>query len=147
MQNTDPITWTETTEDRYNDMLEVLPPAAMIGSAFLVGEPSDHCAATGQPRFEAFRQRGAVYLVASRPMTIRELRDGMVARPVNAEWRSYAVTFTVLGRESTWTRFAPDDDHATASATEDLAKEYRGKATLLSVAPCPDPRTTKTAKE
>ncbi len=69
-----PITWDETTEEQYNDMLEVLPPAAWIGGAFLVGEPDDHDCSTGAPRFRAYRHDGDRYLVASRPMTRAEFR-------------------------------------------------------------------------
>ena len=40
------ITWIETTEERYYEMLGVLPPASqgsMIGAhGFQVGEPMDH---------------------------------------------------------------------------------------------------------
>jgi hypothetical protein len=55
-------------------MLNVLPPAAWIGGAFMVGEPTDHCAETGRPRFQAYRERGMQFEVASRPMTIAEFR-------------------------------------------------------------------------
>ena len=74
-----PIVWTRTSKRKYWEMLEVLPPALWIGGAFLVGEPTDHHATTGQPRFQAYWQRGssddfAIYLAASRPMTCAELR-------------------------------------------------------------------------
>lgn len=75
-----PIVWTRITRRKYWDMLEVLPPALWIGGAFLVGEPTDHHATTGRPRFAAYRQIGAdddsgIYLAASRPMTCEELRQ------------------------------------------------------------------------
>jgi hypothetical protein len=63
-----PITWEPTTEERYWEMLECLPPAAYIVEGFLVGEPYDHHATTGQPRYEAFIKRNGQYLHASRPM-------------------------------------------------------------------------------
>ena len=74
-----PITWTRTTRAKYWEMLEILPPALWLGGAFLVGEPTDHHARTGHPRFAAYWQRGssedfAVYLVASRPLTRSELK-------------------------------------------------------------------------
>lgn len=74
-----PIVWTRTTRAKYWEMLEVLPPALWIGGAFLVGEPTDHHASTGRPRFAAYWQRGSSedstrYLVASRPLTRAELR-------------------------------------------------------------------------
>lgn len=33
--------WIEVTEERYDEMLGVLPPEIMTGLGFLVGEPSD----------------------------------------------------------------------------------------------------------
>jgi hypothetical protein len=68
-----PIIWQETTEEKYFEMLEVLPPAYMAGGAFLVGEPWDHHARTGEPRFQAFRHTDK-YLVANRPVTRNELK-------------------------------------------------------------------------
>lgn len=69
-----PIRWSRTDEHKYREMLEVLPPAAWIGGAFLVGEPYDHDFTTGQPRFSGYWHRNGIYLVASRPITIAELR-------------------------------------------------------------------------
>ncbi len=76
-----PITWARTTRAKYHEMLEILPPALWIGGAFLVGEPFDHHATTGRPRFAAYWHRGAAlpwfegsYFVASRPLTRPELR-------------------------------------------------------------------------
>lgn len=70
-----PVTWSAVSEETYNDMLEVLPPAYMGNGGFLVGEPWDHHAGTGQPRYAAYRKRGEVYETASRPMTIREFKE------------------------------------------------------------------------
>ena len=89
-QNT-PLQWTEVSRERYWEMMEVLPPAAYLPVAetgyfpnitqgFLVGEPWDHCAATGAPRFAAFIKRGhtgiqdsdAKFYEANRPMTRKE---------------------------------------------------------------------------
>ena len=70
-----PITWTKTTRKRYVEMLEVLPPAEWQQGGFLVGEPFDHDALTGRPRYQAFRKRGPyAYEVASRPLTVAEFR-------------------------------------------------------------------------
>jgi hypothetical protein len=69
-----PIQWHVTTEERYHEMLNVLPPAMWIAGGFLVGEPDDHHAGTGQPRFRGYRQIGSDYFVSSRPMTRAELR-------------------------------------------------------------------------
>lgn len=67
-----PVEWRECSEARYHEMLNVLPPAFWQGGLFLVGEPSDHDAGTGQPRYAAFWKRGGAYLGADRPMTCRE---------------------------------------------------------------------------
>ena len=45
-------------EERYREMMECLPPAAYRRDGFLVGEPQDHDAETGEPRYEAFIRRG-----------------------------------------------------------------------------------------
>ena len=57
-QDAEPREWKEVTKERYMDMLEVLPPAAMRRWAFLVGEPYDHHAGTGRPRFACFKREG-----------------------------------------------------------------------------------------
>lgn len=57
-QNAEPRDWREVTEDRYDEMLNVLPPAAYIRGAFLVGEAYDHHAGTGRPRFQCFKTEG-----------------------------------------------------------------------------------------
>lgn len=70
-----PVRWVETTAHEYDRMLNILPPAIWVGEAFMVGEPHDHCFATGAPRFQAYRARGGYYARASRPMTIAEFRQ------------------------------------------------------------------------
>ena len=67
-----PIIWTETTQEKFYEMLECLPPAAMKNGGFLVGEPWDHHALTGQPRYAAYKEVGESFLCASRPMTRNE---------------------------------------------------------------------------
>lgn len=74
MRQASPITWEPSTAERYAYMLGILPPAMWIAGYFLVGEPTDHCAATGAPRFQAYRKRGTHYYASSRPMTRVELR-------------------------------------------------------------------------
>ena len=69
-----PIIWDETTQEQYDEMLCVLPPAFWERGLFLVGEPSDHHATTGRARFQAYRSLHGKYLAASRPMTIGEAR-------------------------------------------------------------------------
>ena len=67
-----PITWTETTQEKFYEMLEVLPPAAMKNGGFLVGEPWDHHALTGRPRYAAYKEIEEKFFAASRPMTRQE---------------------------------------------------------------------------
>ena len=66
------ITWTETTEARYYEMLDVLPPACSRGNGFLVGEPWDHHAITGRPRYQACLFYGGKYYASSRPVSVTE---------------------------------------------------------------------------
>jgi hypothetical protein len=67
------ITWTKTTEDKYQEMLEILPPAAWTSLGFLVGEPWDHNA-EGYARYEAYAEVNGKYLVSTKPMTIGEFK-------------------------------------------------------------------------
>lgn len=71
------VTWSEVSEEKYFDMLEVLPPAFQRGGAFLVGEPQDHHAVTGRPRFDAFKMIDKKYFAASRPMTVKEFKESL----------------------------------------------------------------------
>ena len=73
-QQRTPIIWEDTTEERYYDLLGAVLPAYMGTGGFLVGEPWDHDALSGQPRYQAFRQIGDLYVVASRPMTVTEFK-------------------------------------------------------------------------
>lgn len=74
-----PIQWIPCSERRYREMLEVLPPIGWDWLGFLVGEPSDHSARTGKPRYQAFVVRGSEsykhYYASSRPLTVAEWRD------------------------------------------------------------------------
>jgi hypothetical protein len=75
------ITWRETTEESYNDALGALPPVAYgKGGAFLLGEPWDHDAGNGQPRYTAYRIAGGDYYESSRPMTRAEFRAELEAK-------------------------------------------------------------------
>jgi hypothetical protein len=69
-----PVTFTESTEAQYHEMLNCLPPAAWLLDSFLVGEPTDHSVSTGQPRFQMYTKRSNVYLASSRPVTVAEFR-------------------------------------------------------------------------
>lgn len=74
-QQDSPVTWTETTAERFWEMLEVLPPAYYMDGGFLVGEPVDHHAGNGRPRFEGFLQiREEKFFASSRPMTTAEFK-------------------------------------------------------------------------
>ena len=42
-----PIILENSTEEKYWEMLEVLPPAVMMSGSFLVGEPVEHSARDG----------------------------------------------------------------------------------------------------
>ena len=79
--------FTKTTEARYWEMLEVLPPEIMTGYGFLVGEPMDHNS-QGQPRFSAFVEwraagqmtpRQTIYFESVAPMTVAEFKAVKVA--------------------------------------------------------------------
>ena len=69
-----PIRWDPSTAEQYADMLNILPPRAWTGGGFLVGEPTDHSAATGAPRYQAYRYAGHRYAASSRPVTVAEFR-------------------------------------------------------------------------
>lgn len=69
-----PVQWLATTETEYDEMLGVLPPAFWQKGLFLVGEPWDHHAISGRPRYAAYRQLRGDYYKASRPMTVGECR-------------------------------------------------------------------------
>ncbi len=71
-QDAMPKIWEEISEERYQDMLEVLPPAAMKSGAFLVGEAQDHHAGTGQPRFSCFKSDAGKFYALSKPITHAE---------------------------------------------------------------------------
>ncbi len=67
-------TWDAMTQERYWEMLECVPPAAMRGGAFLVGEAMDHHAGTGRARFTLCRERdtadgGKAWETFSEPVT------------------------------------------------------------------------------
>lgn len=71
-----PEAWIPTTEDMYWQMLEVLPPRAHAGGAFLVGEPLRHNS-EGKAVHACFLKAGPNYF--ARNLTVEEFRGG--ARP------------------------------------------------------------------
>ena len=67
----------EITAERYNEALEILPPALWLANRFLMGEPADHrrCTITKKvlPTYSAFFfAYGQFY--ESDPMTVPEFR-------------------------------------------------------------------------
>ena len=70
-QNT-PLEWAEVDADSYDEAMGCVPPIDLSSSGFLVGEPWDHCAKTGAPRFTAYRFDGVKYTKSNRPMTRKE---------------------------------------------------------------------------
>lgn len=80
-QQRTPITWEPTTAERFDELRNVLPPAAYRFGGFLVGEPTDHDAGNGLPRFDAYRQWGRNYYASSRPMTRPEFRAAIELPP------------------------------------------------------------------
>jgi len=67
----------ETTVERYNEMLEILPPALWLANRFLVGEPASHrtCKITNRvmPTYSAFFFAYGKYYEGD-PMTMPEFR-------------------------------------------------------------------------
>ncbi len=68
--------WIEVSDERYVEMLCVLPPEAMLRGAFLVGEASDHCPLTGEPRFACFsRESDGKHYESRVPLTLSTFRS------------------------------------------------------------------------
>ena len=71
------VTWTQTTHERYWDMLGAVPPAYQGKGGFLVGEPHDYRMCEVDKRmsqtFRAFLEQGdARYWEADKPLTKAE---------------------------------------------------------------------------
>jgi hypothetical protein len=67
-----PDAWIDTTEAMYWQMLEVLPPRAQAGGAFLVGEPlrsNGH----GETVYSCFTQTGGEY--RARNLTVKQFKE------------------------------------------------------------------------
>ena len=76
-QQRTPIAWNEEIpRDRFISALECLPPAAGTDGwrDFLIGEPYDHDALNGEPRYQGYRRIGKQYFQSSRPITVTEFR-------------------------------------------------------------------------
>jgi hypothetical protein len=76
-----PIVWEDSTEEKFYDMLEVLPPRVMGNGGFLVGEEADHHALTGAGRYQAFIHRGGKYYASNRPLTVKEFKAQTLQLP------------------------------------------------------------------
>jgi hypothetical protein len=67
----------ECSEERYDEMLEILPPALWLAKGFLVGEPFDHrtCSVTKVVRasYAAFFQHKGNFFEAGN-MTVPEFK-------------------------------------------------------------------------
>lgn len=70
-----PIKWDPVSEEHYTDALEALPPIDWGSRGFLLGEPSDHHALSGRPRFRAFLRTPDGLFISSRPITRHEWRN------------------------------------------------------------------------
>ncbi len=79
MTTTTDVTWIETTEERYYDMLGVLPPASQgsmlraNANGFQVGEATDHNE-RGQPTFATFKEESGKFYESSEALTFREFK-------------------------------------------------------------------------
>jgi hypothetical protein len=82
-------TFSDTTEERYFEMLGVLPPEAYGAGGFLVGEPVNHrnCEISGRlaPTFDAFFSIGDQYYASDEPMTVKEFAKVKKADIVSKE--------------------------------------------------------------
>jgi hypothetical protein len=65
---------TRVTEEKYDEMLGVLPPAYWNGNLFLVGEPSDHNE-YGLARFDAYSNPCEGVYYSHGLMTLPEARS------------------------------------------------------------------------
>ena len=74
-QQRTPIKWLPSTHAAYEEMLGCLPPIDWNSGGFLVGEPYDHDAGNGLPRYTGYRRKNGKYQVSSRPMTRPEFRE------------------------------------------------------------------------
>lgn len=66
------IEWIDTTEERYDEMMGVLPPAADAPNAFLVGEPVSHSG--GRPTFDCYRVVDGKYQVSKEAITFQQFK-------------------------------------------------------------------------
>jgi hypothetical protein len=79
------VEWVETTEEKYDYALGVVPPEVLRGSDFLQGEPVDHrpCQIRGGLArvFDAYVIREGKFYVASEALTISEFTEAVKTAP------------------------------------------------------------------
>ena len=75
MTEQEPIRFRETDEDRFWEMLGVLPPEIQERGGFLVGEPWDHCPRTGRERFMCHWEVDGKFYESTRPITVKEFKS------------------------------------------------------------------------
>lgn len=73
--------WKRTSKQRYNEMLNVLPPRDWTHGAFLVGEAYDHEGANYAARYQVYRQVGMdLFIMGTRPVTFLEFKTLILQR-------------------------------------------------------------------
>jgi len=69
------IEFVDVTEEVYWQMLECLPPRKMRNGCFLVGEPMDHMASSGEATYSMYVKKGNTFQESSRAVTIAEFDE------------------------------------------------------------------------
>lgn len=69
-----PVAWVEITADKFDEYLCCLPPISYGQGRFLVGEPSDHHASSGAPRYHACVSQDGKHYTSNRPLTVKEFK-------------------------------------------------------------------------
>jgi hypothetical protein len=129
-----PVKWQVTTGETHWEMLEVLPPAMMQGNAFMVGEPGDHHAISGKPRFQAHFEIRGRFFVSDRAMTRDEfrafLKDGGPLKVLAEHSTATPGTMTpaeIEAQQKLVSEAAKATDHYTEDELEAYAEEQRRK--------------------
>jgi hypothetical protein len=84
------MAWHKITPERYDEMLNVLPPLIYGGVGFLLSEPHDHFGPDGRARYAAFAAIGGAHYESLEPMTPAEYRavtTSQILRPVRQRIR------------------------------------------------------------
>lgn len=68
--------WTKVSKERYEDMLNILPPVAHMAGGFLVGEAwshkFDHSTRQSIPTFVGFKTINGEFFACAEPLTVAE---------------------------------------------------------------------------